>query len=111
VAQTLQILPAANSPVSGASLSTASGYQSGLSGGFNPTSVWYFDVHALRVALEAALVPGVPASSVTQYNADVLPLLAPIKTVAGSAGTNKNGLAISTFAVGISAASEWAAAK
>jgi hypothetical protein len=63
-------------------------------------------VHGLRQALESSLVSSLPSSEVTQYNEDVLPLLAPIRSIAGTAGSNRNSVAVSTLRVDIGPATE-----
>lgn len=70
--------------------------------GLTPGLLWYFDLHNLRLQLEASLLPSV-VSSATQYNQYAKPILTPLQSLSGSAGTSRDGqLGLTTLFLGIS---------
>lgn len=103
----LQVRPAIDSlsRVSGQTLAETAGYKSALPAGGTATSVWYVNTDALRRDLESSILPTEPRAMVTTYKNDALPILAPFRSISGSASQSANQpLAVSTIKVRITAA-------
>jgi hypothetical protein len=84
------------------SVATIDAYRRGIPRNVIPASTFYFDGQGLRKALEDALLPTQSQAVQSQYRSYIVPFLAPIQRISGSAGTTKNGkFNISTILVDI----------
>jgi hypothetical protein len=102
----LGVAPAIDSlsHVSNQTLATQPGYASAMPPKGNASSVWYVNTNDLRQDVEAAILPTQSAESVSNYNNNALPVLAPFRSIAGSTSQSKDGTAaVSTFKIRITA--------
>ena len=71
--------------------------------GTTATSLWYVDLHGLRVELEDSFLGTVSRSEQQQYNEYARPVLTPLQSISGSAGTSSDGkLGLLSLFLGIS---------
>jgi hypothetical protein len=83
VAQTIHVL--STSPQR--PLSDLLSYRAAMRSGTLATSLWYVNATTLRQTLEQAFLPTIGNSTASEYREYVQPVLAPIHTLSGSAGT------------------------
>jgi hypothetical protein len=87
-----------------ASLATVPAYQRAIPARATPSSIWYVDLTGLRRSLEAAILPIGGPSQWKLYDRDYRPMVKPLLTLSGSAGTH-GSVGYSTVAVDIGASS------